>query len=51
LRSNQIADELKIDARNIRRDINSLQSLKLIEFKGSPKTGGYFVAEELNKVQ
>jgi len=47
LKSNMIATTLGIDENNIRRDIRKLQELKLIIFKGSPKTGGYFITDEL----
>lgn len=48
LRSNLIANQLNIDQENIRRDLQKLQSLDLIKFKGSPKTGGYFVSDQLD---
>lgn len=48
LRSNLIAKQLNIDQKNIRRDLQKLQSLDLIKFKGSPKAGGYFLSEQLD---
>ena len=49
LRSNMIANKLNMDERNIRRDIKKLQETKLILFKGTPKTGGYFISVELRE--
>ncbi|MBC7913869.1 MAG: AAA family ATPase [Pyrinomonadaceae bacterium] len=50
LRSNIIAGQLNIDQKNIRRDIQKLQSFDLIKFKGTPKTGGYFLSEQLEAI-
>jgi len=49
LKSNMIAAALHIDKNNIRRDIKKLQELKLIVFKGTPKTGGYFITDEIQE--
>lgn len=47
LKSNMIAASLGISGSNIRRDINKLQDIGLISFKGSSKTGGYFITDAL----
>ncbi len=43
LNANQIKDITNIPQRTLERWLNELKSLKLIEFKGSKKTGGYYV--------
>ena len=50
LKSNTIAMTLNIDESNIRRDIKKLQEPNLIVFKGPPKTGGYFIKDELQGI-
>jgi len=42
LNANQIKDITNIPQRTLERWLNELKSLKLIEFKGSKKTGGYY---------
>ena len=49
LRSNAIAGNLNVNEQTIRKDIQRLQELKLILFKGTPKTGGYFISEEFHE--
>lgn len=49
LKSNMIAASLGISESNIRRDINKLQEQGFIVFRGTPKTGGYFIADELQE--
>jgi ATP-dependent DNA helicase RecG len=49
LRSNAIAGNLNVNEQTIRKDIQRLQELKLILFKGTPKTGGYFISKEFRE--
>jgi len=51
LRSSMIATALGIDKNNIRRDLRKLQELNLIIFKGTPKTGGYFLTDKLREAK
>ena len=49
LRSKAIANKLNLNEQTIRKDIQKLQEIKLIVFKGTPKTGGYFISEEFQE--
>ena len=44
-KANNISKELNIPLRTIQRWLKELKDDNKIEFKGSPKTGGYFVKE------
>jgi len=44
-----IAKELNINEGNIMRDIKKLQELSFIDFKGTLKTGGYFITKEFQE--
>lgn len=42
LKASEIADALNTSKRTIERILKQLKEEKIIEFKGPPKTGGYF---------
>ena len=46
LRTNRYSEILKTSPKNIERWIKKLKSQNLVEFKGSSKTGGYFIKKE-----
>ncbi|MBQ4336284.1 MAG: winged helix-turn-helix domain-containing protein [Lentisphaeria bacterium] len=41
-RANTIAEKLNIPLRTVQRHISELKKENKIEFKGAPKSGGYF---------
>lgn len=47
LRSNALAGKMKVSEVTIRRDMQTLDKLDLVEYRGSKKTGGYFLTQRL----
>ena len=46
LKANKISESLNIPLRTVERYLKQLKDENKIEFKGSPKTGGYLIKEE-----
>lgn|GEM_PF-7082757 len=46
LRSNELAEIVKVSQVSVRRDMQKIK--KLVEFKGPPKTGGYYLTEYMH---
>lgn len=44
-----LMEELNISQRTLEREVKKLKNLGLIEFRGVPKTGGYYRVESENK--
>lgn len=42
LRVPSLAEKMRISAKNVERWLKQLKETKEIEFRGAPKTGGYF---------
>jgi len=51
LRANNIAGELKVSDVTIRRDMQKLFKGGIVEFKGSKKTGGYYLTDNFRAFQ
>jgi ATP-dependent DNA helicase RecG len=49
LRANNLAGELKVSDVTIRRDMQKLFKQGIVEFKGSKKTGGYYLTTDILK--
>jgi len=49
-KTKEISDSMKVQLTTIKRDLIFLKSLKLIEYKGSKKTGKYFITPEGKKL-
>lgn len=45
LKASQIAEETGLPKRTVERDLGQLKEQEMIIFKGSPKTGGYFLKD------
>lgn len=43
IKTSALAEQLKISKRTAERWIKKLRELSVIEYRGSPKTGGYFI--------
>ncbi|MFN2396787.1 MAG: HTH domain-containing protein [Bacteroidales bacterium] len=51
LRANNIAGELNVSDVTIRSDMQKLFKKGIVEFKGSKKTGGYYITTDLRTFQ
>lgn len=47
LRSNALAGKMNVTEVTIRRDMQKLDKLDLVEYRGSKKTGGYYLTQKL----
>ena len=48
VKSHQLSNDLKISQRTVERNLKELKNNHLIEFRGAPKTGGYYLVNEFN---
>lgn len=47
LRSNALAGKMNVTEVTIRRDMQTLDKLDLVEYRGSKKIGGYYLTQKL----
>jgi ATP-dependent DNA helicase RecG len=51
LRAPSLAEKMQTSVKNIERWLKRLKETKEIEFRGSPKTGGYFATAKANPAE